>query len=343
MPDLPAQPDLAQLRRKAKDLLRAAGAGDAAALRRIQAVSDRLVLASAQLAVAREHGFASWPKLRTEVLRREVLNSGEPARLRALLRDAPELAVAPMQHWCDHPQGASPLGYVAMLRYDTARGVWRDVAGTDALARALIDAGAPVDGAPGDRETPLITAASYGDAAVARVLIEAGADVEARAASDAGGVPNGSALRHAAVFGMSDVVDLLVAAGARPTTIEEAAAAGDVTGHLTVQTPLQARVRALVMAADHQRLGVIDELLAVATPIDATDAVWGRQALRVAATSGRIASVKHLLARGADPDVRDPQHHRTALEWCIQARDNFDVRSSHDAIEAILRPLTTSD
>lgn len=97
------------------------------------------------------------------------------------------------------------------------------------------------------------------------------------------------------------------------------------------------------MAADHQRLGVIDELLAAATPIDATDAVWGRQALRVAATNGRIASVEHLLARGADPDVRDPQHHRTALEWCIQARDNFDVRSSHDAIEAILRPLTTTD
>lgn len=53
------------------------------------------------------------------------------------------------------------------LRYDTAQGVWRDVPGTDALARALIDAGASVDGSPGDRETPLITAATYGDAAVA--------------------------------------------------------------------------------------------------------------------------------------------------------------------------------
>lgn len=90
-----------------------------------------------------------------------------------------------------------------MLRYDTAQGVWRDVPGTDALARALIDAGASVDGSPGDRETPLITAASYGDAAVARVLIEAGADVEARATPDAGGVPQGTALRHAAVFGMT--------------------------------------------------------------------------------------------------------------------------------------------
>jgi hypothetical protein len=49
---------------------------------------------------------------------------------------------------CDHLHGASPLGYVAMMRYDTARDVWRDVPGTAALARALLRAGAPVDGDP---------------------------------------------------------------------------------------------------------------------------------------------------------------------------------------------------
>jgi ankyrin repeat protein len=70
-----------------------------------------------------------------------------------------------------------------------------------AVAGALLAAGAPVDGPPGDRETPLITAASYGDAEVARVLIEAGADLEATAAPNAGGVPGGTALEHAAVFG----------------------------------------------------------------------------------------------------------------------------------------------
>ena len=65
-------------------------------------------------------------------------------------------------------------------------------------------------------ETPLITAA-YGDADVARALIEAGADVEARATEEAGGVPGGTALLHAAVFGMTPVVDVLIAAGARST------------------------------------------------------------------------------------------------------------------------------
>jgi len=67
MPTLPAHPDLDQLRRQAKELLRAANAGDGAAIRRIEAVSDRRTLGAAQLAIAREYGFASWPRLKEEV------------------------------------------------------------------------------------------------------------------------------------------------------------------------------------------------------------------------------------------------------------------------------------
>jgi len=61
MPDLPARPNLDQLRHQARDVLRAARAGDAAATRRIEAVSNRLILAAAQLAVAREHGSPAGP------------------------------------------------------------------------------------------------------------------------------------------------------------------------------------------------------------------------------------------------------------------------------------------
>ena len=70
MADLPAKPSLYHLRRQARDLLRAAQAGDAAAIGRIRAVADALTLASAQLAVAREYGFASWSRLRDEVAAR---------------------------------------------------------------------------------------------------------------------------------------------------------------------------------------------------------------------------------------------------------------------------------
>jgi ankyrin repeat protein len=67
MPTLPAHPNLDQLRHQAKDLLRAALAGDAGAIARLRHVSERLTLATAQLALAREHGFASWPRLKEEV------------------------------------------------------------------------------------------------------------------------------------------------------------------------------------------------------------------------------------------------------------------------------------
>jgi hypothetical protein len=67
MPDLPERADIDQLRRQARELLRAAASGEPEALTRLRAVSERPTLAAAQLAVAREHGFRSWPALRSEV------------------------------------------------------------------------------------------------------------------------------------------------------------------------------------------------------------------------------------------------------------------------------------
>jgi uncharacterized protein len=335
---LPARPDLEQLRHQAKDLLREANRGDGRALARIHAVSDRLILASAQLAVAREYGFESWPKLKREVDRREVLNSRDLGRLESLLTEDPDLAVSRMVNWADHRLGANPLNYVAMIRFDHERlGLPANLTGTGRIAAALIDAGAPVDGLPGDFETPLITAASYGDSEVAQVLIDAGANIEA-SASTAGAVPGGTALMHAAVFGMTEVLDLLVKAGAQPHGIESAAAVGDITGWLTAETPLQARIRALTFAADHQRLSVIDELIEAQTPVDVVDELHGRQALRLAAQNGRPQSVRRLLEHGADPNLRD-EHGRTALDLCQPAHRYLD-NPGHNEVEMILGPLT---
>ena len=243
-----------------------------------------------------------------------------------------------MEHWCDHQLGADPLSYMAMLRFDHDRlGLPSELPGTGAMARALLDAGAPANGRPEDTETPLITAASYGDAEVAQVLIEAGADIDAISAPDGGGVPSATALQHAAVFGMTDVVNVL-AAGARISSLEMAAAAGDLTGWPLARFTRQSRLRALVFAADHQRLEAIDQLVEAGTPVNEADAEWGRLPLHTAAGNGRAASVRQLIAHGADSNLRDPRHHTTALEEC-QRQDS----QRHREVEAVLRPLTRDD
>jgi ankyrin repeat protein len=86
---LPAQPHIDHLRHEAKELLRAARTGDTAAVARMSAVSDRQTLAAAQLAVARDYGFASWAKLKTEV----------QARTEDLARLADEFCVASIRDW----------------------------------------------------------------------------------------------------------------------------------------------------------------------------------------------------------------------------------------------------
>ena len=93
--------NLEQQRKLAKDLLRAARDGDSAALARIRAVQADAVgpprslkLADAQLAVAREGGFESWPKLVAGLQERDVkafcdaVERGDTPRTQQLLASA---------------------------------------------------------------------------------------------------------------------------------------------------------------------------------------------------------------------------------------------------------------
>jgi hypothetical protein len=65
-PRLPDRPSLAQLRKRAKELLRLLRNGELSAMERLRKykrdVSDP-ILADAQFVLAREHGFESWPRL----------------------------------------------------------------------------------------------------------------------------------------------------------------------------------------------------------------------------------------------------------------------------------------
>jgi hypothetical protein len=258
------------------------------------------------------------------------------------LADQPELARRPLARFGDHRRGVEPLALTAMLGFAArGAGLAADLPGTGAIAEVLIAAGAPIEGGPDARETPLITAASYGEVEVAAVLIAAGADLEARAAANSGGVPGGTALEHAAVFGMTDVLDALVAAGARVGSVEMAAAVGDVSGWSLDEADQQARLRALVFAADHQRLDVVRALVSAGTDVNTADAQWHRLPLHTAAEHGRPASVRLLLELGADPDLRDPDHARTPLEWS-QPDNRYLSHPGHEEVDRILRPVTTA-
>ncbi len=72
MSRLPDRPDTDQLRRQARELHRAAADGDARALGRLRQVSGKVTLSAAQLAIARDYGFPSWPRLKAEAQRRRA-------------------------------------------------------------------------------------------------------------------------------------------------------------------------------------------------------------------------------------------------------------------------------
>ena len=110
---LPARPDLEQYKKQAKELLKSARAGESDALARIRAshaklapfsddaLRDGLKLADAQLAMAREHGFESWPRFVHEIEARlgerapaavwrtaeRAIETGDVPTLDRLLRD----------------------------------------------------------------------------------------------------------------------------------------------------------------------------------------------------------------------------------------------------------------
>jgi hypothetical protein len=102
--------NLEQQRKRAKELLRAHHAGDVEAVARVHANLPRaqgltpdevralpLVLADAQLVVAREAGFPTWPRLKQELTREPVsrleraVRSREVEAVRAALAGKPAL------------------------------------------------------------------------------------------------------------------------------------------------------------------------------------------------------------------------------------------------------------
>jgi ankyrin repeat protein len=157
---LPERPDLRHLKDQAKELLRAGGAP---------------TLAEAQFAVARQYGFASWPRLKEHVeslhemgLLKHAINTNDLGAVRTLMTRNPELHRAPMGYGKN-----GPLTWVAECRVPwEAPGPVRL-----AMAQWMIDHGSDVhQGGDG----PLMRAALVDHRIpMMELLVSNGADVNA--------------------------------------------------------------------------------------------------------------------------------------------------------------------
>jgi ankyrin repeat protein len=220
---LPARPDLDQLRRRAKELRDAARFGDPNALSRIAAHSPAgapVTLAAAQLAIAREHGFASWPRLK----------AGAQARNAELAQRVDEFLVASIRDWTGRaarmlardPQLAGYDFRTAVILGDATR--VRAMLGRDPELATRSDdrtGWTALHVACGSRWNRLDPARAEGLTEVARLLLDAGADPVKKTAPPnrpGGGGGRRSSPLFCAVAGANNaaITRLLLERGARP-------------------------------------------------------------------------------------------------------------------------------
>jgi ankyrin repeat protein len=171
---------LEQQHKLAKDLIRAARNGDAAAIARIHAVrSDAataprsLKLADAQLAIAREAGFDSWPKLVADLKARDVKAFGDAVQAGDVGRTQRLLASAHVRKRINDPM------------FVFGQRATHIAAKNAALLTALIDAGADVN-KKSDWEKGPFTVLDRADEHTARFLLERGAALTANVAARLG-------------------------------------------------------------------------------------------------------------------------------------------------------------
>jgi len=352
---LPEHPNLDQLRRRAKELRDAARAGDPAACERVRRYVDlrpdaAVTLAAAQLVLAREHGFTSWPRLKAEVEARTMGTAarveaflaasvegrdtqavrllaadprlatadvataavvGDVDRVRALVAADPAVAVTP-----DGRRGWPPLLYVCHSgwhRIDPTR-----AEGMVGVVRLLLDAGASpntdIEAAFGSHVGH--RSALYGAAGIAnnppltRLLLDRGAN------------PNdGESLYHAAFHRDPACLRLLVEAGARAAGTNALPA---VIGHGNVEA-----VRLLIQAGADPGRSHPGEPAPTGLLPDMT-----LNPLPAAAATDTPAVVEALLKAGADPNILGRDGH-SPLRIAVRRGepDVADVLSRHGAVD----------
>lgn len=206
--------NLEQLRKQAKELVRAARAGDSEALERLGGREP--ILARAQLVIAREQGYSSWPALVAAVEASaetfvQAATDGRCERAERLLDARPEIANDPWaglvlgRGWTGDPnEPGGPLSWAPILY------VAHSCFASPELARELLERGADPNATFANEYGEM--SALYGAAGVVhnpeltRVLLEAGANPD-----------DGESVYHSVEHESAECLRLLLEHGATVT------------------------------------------------------------------------------------------------------------------------------
>lgn len=322
---LPSRPHLDHLRRQARELHRALLAQDPAALARAAPyrLDPQPRLTAAQGVVAREYGFASWPKLLEEVERRRAAELSDEAWLQRVLTLA-------YGQGFDTPQPQRALALARTRRVDSlaqARVLALALGDLPTVQRTLagLDLAAPL---PPLQATPLACAAfsslarleeqRTGLVATVRWLLAQGADPNTRWADPAR--PDErlpvlyGAVSRAACF---ETTLALLQAGAEPNDKESLYHATEQSDRRIIAALVQAGARwngthALYRQLDHDRLEHLRQVLELGANVHERGP-GGNAPLHHAIVRGRsVAFVRLLVERGADPAALDAAGHTPA-------------------------------
>jgi ankyrin repeat protein len=322
---LPDRPDLDQLRRQAKELRDAARRAEPGALDRVSRVyravpQGGVTLAAAQLVIARELGFTSWPRLKAAIesgtaAPGQLVEGFVAASVECRLREAAAILEG-------HPGIAARSIYAAAVLGD-ARMVSEMLAAGPSAATVIDEARGwpPLLHACYSRWHQIAPSRAAGLAEVVRLLLEAGASPDT---NDGGRRAYRSALKGSVEVNNPAITGMLLDAGARPDDgqcIGEAAGRRD---HRCLELLLShgARVAgtwaigAAVDANDPEAVTLLAAALRGTTGQPAKEAT---EVLPDAAANASPEVVAALLAAGADPQARDSETGLSALRRAVRA------------------------
>lgn len=339
---LPLHPNLEHLKYQAKDLLRGHADRDAAVAQRIRefhpawskAPDEEIFAASfrlrdAQLAIAREYGFASWTRLKRRVekprksdqvsiphqerledpiFRRgvELIDAGDVEGLRTHLKGHPKLLRQRVEfEGGNYFRNPSLLEFVAEnpIRQGKLPGSIIEI------AKAILDEG--VDQSALDETVMLV--------ATGQVTRECGVQIGMIELLCSRGANPDRAAEAAAVLFELEAVEALLRCGAR-LTLPIAAAFGRVDDARALLPKANADQRhlALAVAAQYGHTGIVRLMLDAGEDPNRFNPVGGHShstPLHQAAGNGHLETVKLLVSRGARTDTKDILFGGTPVGW----------------------------